>query len=140
MIKVKEIEIGKTFWAAGIEWMVLDQCRDNTYAISNKTVRFLPPPNPYIGVRPTIFICNEALVYESDEEEKSVGGCPKMTKADKIRSMNNDELARFIYIHTDCNPYSCPAFNLCVVHKNKETCIKTVLEWLDTEVNDDSLR
>lgn len=60
-----------------------------------------------------------------------------MTNGDKIRSMPDEELARFIYTRTDCNSYSCPAFNLCVVHKNKETCIKTVLEWLEQECEND---
>ena len=106
--------------------------------------------NCEIGVRPVFCLKNETFVYETKDEEsrriesfnsaKNVKYHPKMTNGDKFRSMTDEELAHFIYIHTDCNPYSCPAFNLCVVHKNKETCIKTVLEWLDTEVNDDSLR
>ena len=42
MKKVKEIERGKTFWAAGIEWMVLEQEKDVTIVISNRVVERRP--------------------------------------------------------------------------------------------------
>ena len=54
-----------------------------------------------------------------------------MTNREKIDRMSNEERAHFIRIHTDCTPHSCPAFNICVVNKNKETCIKTIHEWLE---------
>lgn len=41
MIKVKEIERGKTFWAAGIEWMVYEKSIGTSYVISNRPVEYM---------------------------------------------------------------------------------------------------
>ena len=60
-----------------------------------------------------------------------------MTKADKIRSMNNDELAHWIYDHTDCVFDSCPAYNNCAEYNSEKACAETILEWIKQECEND---
>ena len=113
MIKAKEIEIGKTFWAAGIEWMVYQK----------------------------------SFVYEYEDEEKrrikslkskkNVGSCPKMTNGDKIRSMTDNELAHWIYDHTDCVFYSCPAYSNCAGYKGEIACYEIIIDWIKQECEND---
>ena len=60
-----------------------------------------------------------------------------MTNGDKIRSMTDEELAHFIYIHTDCISYSCHAYNNCKGYKGKKACSKTILDWIKQECKND---
>ena len=90
---------------------------------------------------------NETFVYETKDEEsrriesfnsaKNVKYHPKMTNGDKFRSMTDEELAHFIYIHTDCISYSCPAYNNCAGYEGRKTCSKTILDWIKQECEND---
>ena len=84
MKKVKEIERGKTFWAAGIEWMVYQ--KSFVYEYEDEEKRRI----------------------ESLKSKKNVGSCPKMTNGDKIRSMADEELAKFMMAWV--SPKSCKEF------------------------------
>jgi hypothetical protein len=66
---------------------------------------------------------------------------PKQTNADRIRSMNDEELAKFIRAVECCSRYSadcgfpfCPSMegNLC--NGIKEKTYQYILDWLQSEV------
>ena len=64
------------------------------------------------------------------------GKCPnkkkKQTNADRIRSMNDEELADFLRRYFSCE-YECPArLDYCY-----ENCQEKVLDWLKQEVVDE---
>lgn len=52
---------------------------------------------------------------------------PKQTNADKIRAMDDAELAELISEHYKC--YTCPCYAKCT----KKGCIESVVDWLKQE-------
>ena len=54
----------------------------------------------------------------------------KQTNADRIRSMTDEELAKFLCEASICKPTYCPAYDYCINQK------KSMYEWLqkDSEV------
>lgn len=54
----------------------------------------------------------------------------KITNADRIRSMTDEELAKFLCEASICKPTYCPAYDYCINQK------KSMYEWLqkDSEV------
>ena len=57
-----------------------------------------------------------------------------MTNADRIRSMTDEELAKWFYVRTsDC--VDCPADDLCNVFAHA-SCEELLLRWLKQEVDE----
>ena len=76
------------------------------------------------------------------KEHCAVAGCSryekrlKLTNAERIRNMTDEELAEFIAIqHTEC--CYCKIVTDCF-EQNDGDCSKAWLEWLKQEVSDDS--
>lgn len=61
-----------------------------------------------------------------------------MTNGDKIRSMTDEELAQFIFIHTDCMLLSsCPAYSNCAGYKGEIACYEIIIDWIKQECEND---
>ena len=56
-----------------------------------------------------------------------------MTKADKIRSMSDEELADYFYSIMDC--WQCPAYKECT---QEDGCANALLAWLKMEHKENS--
>lgn len=56
----------------------------------------------------------------------------KQTNADRIRSMTDEELAKFIYEQADC--FCAARYGVCI--KDEDTCRAAWLKWLKEEVKD----
>lgn len=56
-----------------------------------------------------------------------------MTNGDKIRSMSNGELAKFIRNNDDCE---CCAFGFASDDCNSNICTVGIKKWLESEVNE----
>ena len=59
-----------------------------------------------------------------------------MTNADRIRQMSDEELARFINFHTDCE--NCPAARVCEDNYalSSDVCMAGIQKWLKQEVTE----
>ena len=59
-----------------------------------------------------------------------------VTNADRIRQMSDEELARFINFHTDCE--NCPAARVCEDNYalSSDVCMAGIQKWLKQEVTD----
>ena len=70
-------------------------------------------------------------------EDKRKKETPKTTNADRIRSMTDEELARFINFHTVCE--ECPAKRVCEDNYTTKpgVCVRSILAWLKSPVEEE---
>ena len=54
------------------------------------------------------------------------------TNADRIRSMTDEELARWVNFHTDCE--NCPNRECADPYRTSNSCVNSLLSWLKSPV------
>lgn len=73
--------------------------------------------------------CEKAVDSPEPNRERECYYFQRMTNADRIRRMSDEELAEWIFEHTDC--IACPQNKDC-----DDLCAEHWLEWLKKEVEE----
>lgn len=77
--------------------------------------------------------CKADCALRGEENLKECKGHITMTNADRIRSMNDEELSVFLCEHFKCYSNSCPGIGLCKTNEGKANGL---LKWLQQKTDE----